>query len=274
MTNRRGIELFARDYPHDYPEVEAILMLHAHRLRIHEVPVRMNARGFGRSSIDYPRSAYYMAKVLLALFVGLFRRRPTPVEATGEDELVGAAGPGRRRRAGARPDDRTPLAASHAVGTKAQIVAVIVAGDLPRGGPRAGPPAPAGRALRAAVDARRGGHAGPRGVARRAQDPRRRGRGPLAAQRPVPDALGVVFVLLLHFSIATSRLSEETKILAQEVARLDAEAKAAREASANGGRAAEKAIGSDGGVSRLRPPGAEQREHQGPVSAKRRPQEP
>ena len=33
MTNRRGIELFARDYPHDYPEVEAILMLHAHRLR-------------------------------------------------------------------------------------------------------------------------------------------------------------------------------------------------------------------------------------------------
>jgi len=80
MTNRRGIELFARDYPHDYPEVEALLMLHAHRLRVHEVPVRMNARGFGRSSIDYPRSAYYMAKVMLALFIGLFRRRPTPVE--------------------------------------------------------------------------------------------------------------------------------------------------------------------------------------------------
>ncbi len=81
MTNRRGIELFARDYPHDYPEVEAILMLHAHRLRLHEIPVRMNARGFGRSSIDYPRSAYYMAKVLLALFVGLFRRRPTPLDS-------------------------------------------------------------------------------------------------------------------------------------------------------------------------------------------------
>lgn len=80
MTNRRGIELFARDYPHDFPEVEALLMLHAHHLRIHEVPVRMNARGFGRSSIDYPRSAYYMAKVLLALFVGLFRRRPTPID--------------------------------------------------------------------------------------------------------------------------------------------------------------------------------------------------
>ncbi len=47
-------------------------------------------------------------------------------------------------------------------------------------------------------------------------------------------ALGVVFVLLLHFSIATSRLSEETKILAQEVARLDAEARMARETSGNG----------------------------------------
>ena len=47
-------------------------------------------------------------------------------------------------------------------------------------------------------------------------------------------ALGVIFVLLLHFSIATSRLSEETKILAQEVARLDAEARAAHRAVANG----------------------------------------
>ncbi|HYX78176.1 MAG TPA: hypothetical protein VE727_02365, partial [Solirubrobacterales bacterium] len=66
---------------------EAILMLHAHRLRIHEVPVRMNARGFGRSSIDYPRSAYYMAKVLLALFIGLFRRRPTPMDEPSDDSV-------------------------------------------------------------------------------------------------------------------------------------------------------------------------------------------
>ncbi len=34
-------------------------------------------------------------------------------------------------------------------------------------------------------------------------------------------AFGVAFVLLLHFSVANSRLGEETKILAQEVARLD-----------------------------------------------------
>jgi hypothetical protein len=93
MTNRRGIELFARDYPHDYPEVEAILMLNAHRLRIHEVHVSMNARGFGRSSIDYPRSAYYMLKVLLAIFIGLFRRRPTPVEPDEEVERLESGPP-------------------------------------------------------------------------------------------------------------------------------------------------------------------------------------
>ena len=51
LYNRRAIELFARDYPHDYPEVEAVLMLHHHRLRMREVPVRMHQRGGGVSSI-------------------------------------------------------------------------------------------------------------------------------------------------------------------------------------------------------------------------------
>jgi hypothetical protein len=37
-----------------------------------------------------------------------------------------------------------------------------------------------------------------------------------------------VLALLLHFSLAISRLSDETKVLAQQVARLDQEAKDAR----------------------------------------------
>jgi hypothetical protein len=77
MTNRRGIELFARDYPHDYPEVEAILLMHAHRLRSCELPVLMRPRTSGVSAISSTQSVYYMVKVLLAVFVGLFRRRPT-----------------------------------------------------------------------------------------------------------------------------------------------------------------------------------------------------
>jgi glycosyltransferase involved in cell wall biosynthesis len=77
MTNRRGIELFASDYPHDYPEVEAILLMHAHRLRSCEIPVRMRPRLTGESAISSTQSVYYMVKVLLAVFVGLFRRRPS-----------------------------------------------------------------------------------------------------------------------------------------------------------------------------------------------------
>jgi hypothetical protein len=83
IYNRRAIRLFATDYPHDYPEVEAILMLHHHRLRMEEIPVRMYARGGGVSSISSGKSAYYMVKVLLALFVGLFRRRPLPEPGGG-----------------------------------------------------------------------------------------------------------------------------------------------------------------------------------------------
>jgi glycosyltransferase involved in cell wall biosynthesis len=75
LYNRRAIGLFARDYPHDYPEVEAVLMLHAHRLRMTEVAVQMRHREAGRSSITTMRSGYYMIKVSLALLVGLMRRR-------------------------------------------------------------------------------------------------------------------------------------------------------------------------------------------------------
>ncbi len=77
MAGRRGIELFARDYPHDYPEVEAVLLMHAHALRSVELPVRMRERTGGVSSINSTRSVYYMVKVLLAVFVGLVRARPT-----------------------------------------------------------------------------------------------------------------------------------------------------------------------------------------------------
>jgi len=78
--NRRGIQLFAADYPHDYPEVEATVMVHRHRLRLREVPVSMRERAGGRSSITAFRSVYYMAKVLLALLVGIFRRNVVPLE--------------------------------------------------------------------------------------------------------------------------------------------------------------------------------------------------
>ena len=79
-VNRKGIALFAADYPHDYPEVEATVMCVKHKLRLQEVPVEMRERGGGESSITALRSIYYMTKVLLAIFVGLFRRYAVPFE--------------------------------------------------------------------------------------------------------------------------------------------------------------------------------------------------
>ena len=79
-ANRRGIRLFAADYPHDYPEAEATVMVFKHRLRLREVPVAMRARESGRSSITTVRSVYYMVKVVLAIFVALFRRKAVPLE--------------------------------------------------------------------------------------------------------------------------------------------------------------------------------------------------
>jgi glycosyltransferase involved in cell wall biosynthesis len=78
--NRKAIALFAADYPHDYPEVEALVLLLRHRLRLREVPIEMRPRAAGRSSIQTLSSGYYMVKVLLALLVGSFRRNAVPLE--------------------------------------------------------------------------------------------------------------------------------------------------------------------------------------------------
>jgi len=67
-------------------------------------------------------------------------------------------------------------------------------------------------------------------------------------------AFGVAFVLLLHFSVATSRLSEETRVLAQEVARLDEELRAARAAEANGDGAASGPLEPAAGSEQRQPP--------------------
>jgi len=74
--NQRAIQLFAQAYPHDYPEPEALLILHRCGLRQLEVPVTMTARRHGRSSITPLRSVYYMVKVCLAILINLLRRPP------------------------------------------------------------------------------------------------------------------------------------------------------------------------------------------------------
>jgi hypothetical protein len=66
-----------------------VLMVHHHRLRLTEVPVRMRERGGGVSSIRSGKSVYYMIKVLFAIFIGLARARPVP--EPGEEAPVAAS---------------------------------------------------------------------------------------------------------------------------------------------------------------------------------------
>lgn len=66
-----ALRLFAGSYPTDFPEVESIVLAAGHGLEVVEVPVRMNEREHGRSSIAGGfRSSYYMARVSLALLAG------------------------------------------------------------------------------------------------------------------------------------------------------------------------------------------------------------
>ncbi|MDP6529398.1 MAG: glycosyltransferase family 2 protein [Gemmatimonadota bacterium] len=82
-SGREVLAYCAEHYPRDYPEVEALLLLSRAGFRIAEVPCPFRERTEGRSSFTGGKAAYYMVKVLLALFVGLFRG--TPERSTGED---------------------------------------------------------------------------------------------------------------------------------------------------------------------------------------------
>lgn len=67
-ANRRLIEFFADNYAQDYPEPEAIVAARRSGYRIMDVPVVMNERTAGVSSIGAMDSVYYMIKVVLAIF--------------------------------------------------------------------------------------------------------------------------------------------------------------------------------------------------------------
>lgn len=73
--NRGLIRLFAAEYPKDYPEPETIVAAHRNKFRITEVPVIMNPRQEGVSSITSFKAIYYMIKVSLAIAIASIARR-------------------------------------------------------------------------------------------------------------------------------------------------------------------------------------------------------
>jgi glycosyltransferase involved in cell wall biosynthesis len=73
--NRRTVRFLSENYPQDYPEPESVILLGKNGFSITEIPVRMREREHGRSSISAFRAVYYMIKVLLSIFIDLFKER-------------------------------------------------------------------------------------------------------------------------------------------------------------------------------------------------------
>ncbi|SEK45469.1 hypothetical protein SAMN02910377_00928 [Pseudobutyrivibrio ruminis] len=73
MAGKKAIKLFSQDYPSDYPEPETDVQLISRGFKVVEIPVIMNERQGGESSISPRKSIYYMIKVTLAIFVEVSR---------------------------------------------------------------------------------------------------------------------------------------------------------------------------------------------------------
>ena len=74
MVNRNIMKLFAEDYPKDYPEPESVVQIISQGCNVVEIPVLMNERSEGVSSISPRKSIYYMIKVTIAMLIARFRR--------------------------------------------------------------------------------------------------------------------------------------------------------------------------------------------------------
>lgn len=73
--NRKAINVFAENYPQDFPEPESIVVANRLGMRVVEVPVEMRKRMAGQSSIRYLRTLYYMIKVTLAILLAMLKKR-------------------------------------------------------------------------------------------------------------------------------------------------------------------------------------------------------
>lgn len=68
-VNKKYIRFFASEYAQDYPEPEAIVLGKLQGAKIQEVPVIMDERMSGVSSISGLKSVYYMIKVSISVVI-------------------------------------------------------------------------------------------------------------------------------------------------------------------------------------------------------------
>lgn len=73
MVNREIMGFFAESYPRDYPEPESVVTILNQGRAVKELPVIMNERTEGVSSISPKKSIYYMIKVSMAIVIAKMR---------------------------------------------------------------------------------------------------------------------------------------------------------------------------------------------------------
>ncbi|MCR5202474.1 MAG: glycosyltransferase family 2 protein [Lachnospiraceae bacterium] len=74
LINRNIMEIYAKDYPKDYPEPDSLVQIIAAKKKVIEIPVIMNERTEGVSSISPINAIYYMIKVTLAIIFARFKK--------------------------------------------------------------------------------------------------------------------------------------------------------------------------------------------------------
>lgn len=68
-ANRKVIEIFAGTYPTEYPEPDSTVYLLKKGYCVKEIPVVMNERLEGQSSINSWKNIYYMINVCLSILL-------------------------------------------------------------------------------------------------------------------------------------------------------------------------------------------------------------
>ena len=74
MINRKLMGKFTEEYPKDYPEPESVVTILSEGHRVTEMPVIMNERVEGSSSISLRNGVYYMVKVSFAMVIARMKR--------------------------------------------------------------------------------------------------------------------------------------------------------------------------------------------------------
>lgn len=74
MINRKLLKKFTDEYPKDYPEPESVVTILSEKYKVTEIPVIMNAREEGKSSISIKSGIYYMIKVSFAIIIARMKK--------------------------------------------------------------------------------------------------------------------------------------------------------------------------------------------------------